>query len=874
MSKRDGDDFRAEIESHIAHEADRLVSEEGFSPEDALAAARRTFGNVTLAQERFHESTRWVWWDQFLQDVRYAVRSWRARPGLVAVVILSLSLGIGANTAIFSAVHTLLLKDLPYRDADRLLYVTEYWPKEPVVPGPPSVDFANWRQNAKLIDGIAAYGGGAMLTLTGQGEPERVAGTAVTHGLLPLLGIQPILGRNFTEEEDRAGTASPAVMLGYAFWQRRFGGSSEVVGSRLILDGVSRTVVGVLPPRFRFPDNNFLEELLVPMALPANPNWQDPRGFRLLRVMVRSRGGAGPEAIREEFANLLRNTANQEPPQFQVMRKGMEVRVTPLRQWLTGGVRPLLLTLAGAVAMVLFIAALNIAGLQAALSVTRRKEMAMRLAAGASGSRIVRQLLTENLVLTMASGALGSALAYWGLHALRPLAPANLRLAGLIEIDWVVLGFTIAITVLSGILTGLLPAVSALRIDVNAALKEGGERDTSTHGAQRLQGFLIVAEVAAALVLVIGSGLLIRTFLRHANADAGFDARNVLTLKVSPSSRKYGQPSARVAFYRQVRQRLMAIPGSTQVAIGGGLPLIGSPGAAGVSFADRQEPPQGGRPSLPIAFVSTGYFQALGIPVLQGRVFTDADDRADAPRVAVINQAFAEKYFPGESPLGKRIEFGSREGNWSEIIGVVGNVKQNGQRPVDPYLMFGPLERSFEFESFFIVKSTVPAETLVAAATAAVHAVDPNEPVFNIATMEERLRSSLAQERYATTLMTAFAGFALLLSAIGIFGVIAYFVSQRRQEIAVRLALGATAGDIARMVLGRGMALTFAGLVVGVIGAFGLSRVIASRLEGFAGDGWTIALACGVFVLTATAACVLPARWAAAVDPVSAMRRG
>jgi putative ABC transport system permease protein len=459
---RSQQDFSREIEAHIAHEADRLVAE-GMSQAEAQMAARKRFGNVTIAQERFYESGQHLWWEHLKQDTRYAARSWRKRPWITAIAILSLGLGIGANTAIFSVVNTLLLEDLPYLNADRLVYVTEYWPHEPVMPGPPSPDFANWRMSSRLVEAISAYGGGAAMNLTGSGEPERIHGTMVTRDLLPMLGTKLAVGRSFREEEDRLG-GTPAVILGYNVWQRRFAGSPEVLNKIMTLNGITRSIVGVLPAEFRFPDNNFREDLLVPMALPPSPNWGDERNFRLLRVIVRTKPGVTPDALKQEFAGLLQATAAQEPAQMVTMRKDMEVRVTPLREWLTSSVRSTIMLLEATAAMLLLIACLNIAGLQTAIAISRKRELALRTALGAGVTRLVGQLLTETFLLSLLAGGFGIALAYACMNGLRAFLPANLHLADLVELDGRVLVFTALITFLSGLCTGLFSGSKLLPV--------------------------------------------------------------------------------------------------------------------------------------------------------------------------------------------------------------------------------------------------------------------------------------------------------------------------------------------------------------------------------------------------------------------------
>jgi predicted permease len=641
-----------------------------------------------------------------------------------------------------------------------------------------------------------------------------------------------------------------------------------------VLDGVERTIVGVLPAGFRFPDNNFQEELLVPMALPANPNWQDPRNFRFLRVLARAKPGVTAAALKQELVGLIEATSAQEPAQMVTMRKDMEIRVTPLRDWLTGSVRSMILMLEGVVAMVLLIACLNIAALQVAVSIGRRKEMALRAAVGARGARLARQLLTENLSLSLLSGFLGVALAYVSLGALRAFFPANLHLADSVELDGRVLLFTLIVTSATGLITGIIPAFAAARVSVGEVLKESEDRTSGGRRQKWMHATLIMAEVAAAMVLLVGSGLLIRNFLRLAAADPGFDARRVLTLKVAPSPRKYPQTANRVSFYLQLIEKGRAIPGVQFAAIGGGLPLVGSGGFSGISFQDRPEPPLGGRPSIPVAFISTDYFRALGIPLMRGRTFTEADsDRP--PLAAIVNQAFADQFFPGESALGKRIEIGSREGRWREIVGIVGNVKQQGSRSVDPFMVYAPLFDSFEMETFLILKSTGRPEQLAPAASEAVHSVDPNEPVFDISSMENRLDVSLSRSRSTMTLMSLFAGFALLLAVVGIFGVMAYSVSRQRHEIGIRMALGATRGRVLRMVVGRGMGLVAAGIAFGIAGALALSRTLGAVTEGLrTNDPLMLGVVVAAFLCVALMACLVPARWAAEVDPAVALRQG
>lgn len=578
-------DLDDELRLHIELRAADLMRA-GQTKDNAERQARLELGSREKFKDEVRATAGIRFFDELSQDLRYALRVLRQSPVFTVVAIGSLALGIGMNTALFSVVNTLLLKDLPYKDASRLAYVTEYWPHEPIVPGPPSADFANWRANSKSVDGIAAYGGGASsLTLTGEGEPERIEGTMVTSQLLDLIGCTLAIGRNFTVDEDVLG-AAPTVILGYGLWLRRFGGSPDVIGKVIQLDGVGRTIVGVLPAGFTFPDNNYRNELLVPMGLSANPNWRDPH-FRLLRVLVRLKAGVSLPALKQELVALLKTTAAEEPAHFVTMRKDMEVRVTPLRQWLTGNVRTAILVLEGAVAMVLLIACFNIASLQVARAIARKKEIAVRAAVGASGARLVRQLLTENLLVCGLAGLAGLLLGYLSLGALRTFLPANLHLADTLRLDRTVLAYTLGITLAAGVVTGLVPSLAALRTVIHDTLKEEG-RSTGSRSQRRVRGVLVIAEIAAAMVLLVGSSLLIRTFVRLASASLGFEPKGVLTLKVAPSPRKYPDQAKRAEFYTRILENARAIPGVQSAAIGGGLPLLGSPGAAGRLLRDVQ----------------------------------------------------------------------------------------------------------------------------------------------------------------------------------------------------------------------------------------------------------------------------------------------
>ena len=806
-----------------------------------------------------------------LNDLRYAIRVLRQNPLFALVSILSLALGIGANAALFSVVDTLLLKALPYKNADRLVYVSEFWPHEPEVPGPPNTDLSNWLLKSQLAEQIAAYGGGRDASLTGIGDPERIPATSVTYGLLDLTGARMALGRYFTPEEDSQG-GPMAVILGYKLWQRKFGGSPEIVGKQIELDGVGHQVVGVLPSGFAFPDNGFHDDLLIPMQVAIDPGWHNDRDFRLLRVIARLKPGVSPSALRSEFAAIVRANTAAEPAQFVTMRKDMEVRVTPLRDWLTGGVRRMVLVLEATVALLLLIACLNIASLQVARAAFRGKEMALRAAIGAGRARLIRQLLTESLLLATVGGGLGLAFGYLSLGPLRAFLPANLHLADGIRMNGSVLWFTLAIAVLTGILAGIAPAITASRPDLQDAIKQGG----ASRSRQSLHGALVVAEIAIATILLIGCGLFVRTFVRLASADPGFHPDGVLTLKVALPNRAYPDSASWKRFSGQLVDRAQSIPGVESAAVSGGLPVVGTRAAAGVSIQGEPTRAPGGRPSIPVAGVTPDYFHALGIPILRGRAFTRAD--AAGPQVAIVDQAFAQRFLPGQDALGKRIHMGSGREPWREIVGIAGNVTAQAWGPMSPYVIYWPATEQTSDEGeqqvFLVLKSSrVPPEKLIAAATTAVHELDPNLPVFDVAAMDERLGISLSAQRANMTLMSVFAALALLLAAIGIFAMTAYFVSQRLHELGIRVALGATRGAVLQMILKKGMRLTAAGLILGIAGALALTRTVSSLLEGVrSNDPVAFTGAAALFALVAAAACLVPAIRASRADPMVTLR--
>lgn len=870
LRRRSERDLDSEIRSYL----DELIEEKiraGIPFEEAKRQARMEAGGIEQVKEEVRAAHAGAWLDALLRDIGYALRMQRRGPGYTAAILVTFALGIGANTALFSVVNGLLLHGLPYRAADRLFYVYESWPHEPVVVTAISPDYAHWRNEGRCCEEMEAYGGGGTSTLTGAGDPERLNHTRITRGFLDLLGVKLALGRTFAAEEDRFG-GPPVAILSYALWRRKFSSDPRIVGKTATLDGRDAVIVGILPESFIFPDNGVRAEILLPMALPADPTFYDPQ-LRLVRVLARLKPGATPRAARDELYAITRNHAREEAPQFVIMRKNMDVLLTPMREHLAGDVRLLILILQGAVALVLLIGCSNVANLQLARSVSRWREMALRSALGAQRTRLMRQLLTESLLLSLAGGGLGLLLGYAALRYLKLALPANLQLLPAIQIDYAVLAVTSAAAILVGILTAIAPVMATSQIDLTTALQADSGRASGSSGHQRLRGVFVTAEIAMAIVLLAASGLLVRTFVRLSSSELGFEPRGVLTMRVSLpfafDGASESQRQTQASFFAQLLERARRLPGVDVAAIGNGLPRTGifSMGV-GVNVEGEPAAPPGGRPTIPDASVSEGYFRALGIPVLRGRPIT-AEDRDGPPRVVVVNQAFEDRFFPNRDAVGKHIVFGNN--TRAEVVGIVGNVRER-LRLAPQAVIYESFRQLHDPENILILKSSAP-RTLIRAATDAVHSIDPSVPVDDVATMDERIAESLSSDRTNMLLMGIFAALGLIQAAIGIFSVIAYVVSRRTHEIAIRMALGARAWDAFGLVLRQGLILTAEGIGFGIFGALLATRALRKLLYGVTpGDPVTLACAVALLTIVAMAACYLPARRAARLDPASALR--
>jgi putative ABC transport system permease protein len=803
--------------------------------------------------------------ETLLQDFRYGLRTMSKRPGLALVAVLTLGLSIGINTAVFSVVYAALVRPLPFAAPERLVVAAAENKRGGAaeVRGVAPADFVDWRAQSRAFEGLAAYTGGG-LTLDAGGLPEMVSGVRVSEDFFGLLGVAPTLGRALAPEE--FGTGAPrAVVLSHRLWQRRFGGDAKVVGRQLpLVGGGSATVVGVMPEQFRYP--SFAE---VWTALPSQSGELRQRTSRYFSVVGRVKDGLSREQAQGELGGVAARLAETYP----ASNADWGVRLIPLRETLVGSqARTALLVLFGAVGFVLLIACANVTNLLLARSTSRYKEMAVRAALGATRWRVVRQLLTESVLLTLAGGALGVVLALWGVEALLALVPEELRFARLDEarVDGWVLAFTAGVSLSAGLLVGLLPGLKVSKPDLNLALKETGRGSSSEMRVRRARGLLVVAEIAVTLVLLVGAGLLLRSFIGLQQTELGFEPRNLLTLTVGAPTQLYGQAAPRAEYFRKMQERLSALPGVRATAIASSLPLDW---VLNFSYAvEGRAARPGEEPQADYLSISPNYFEVMRIPLVRGRGFTERDAEG-APPVALINETMARRVFPGEDPLGKRLTIDYMERRVAlEIVGVVADTKQMVGQATSMQIYDCYLQRPW-LSSSFVVRTAGDPAALAPSAQKAVREVDATRAASGVKTMEQLLSESVAQPRFYAQLLTAFAGVALLLAAVGVYGVMSYTVTQRTHEIGIRIALGARGGDVIRMVVRQGMALALGGVAVGLAAAFALTRVMSSLLYDVSATDATVFAGVSLLLSTvALLACLLPARRATRVDPMVALR--
>ncbi len=816
--------------------------------------------------------------DTFFQDLRYGWRLLARNPGFTLVAVLTLALGIGAISAIFTVVNGILLRDLPYQDPDRVVLVWDNFSRLQMEQIPSlAVEYFDYREQSRVFSELAAYRR-RNLNLSGGSGPERIAAAAVSASLFPLLGVRPAVGRALLPEEDQAGR-DDAVVLSDGFWRRRFGGDPGLVGQKLVLDDKPYTVAGIMPRGFQFPYASSSAVDPVDLWIPIGFTPEDHAsrtGAYNTSVVARLKPGVTVAQAQREMDVIGQRLEMQYPQHYRGPRgtpAGWRITVAPLSEQITGRVRPALLVLLGAVGLLLLIACANVANLLLARATARQREIAIREALGAGRGRLLRQFLTESLLLGVLGGALGLLFAAWGVDLLVTLHAVDMPRLTEITMDRRVLLFTTALSLLTGVIFGLLPAANRSHAGANLALREGRG---AAGGFRRVhaRGLLVVSEIALSLVLLIGAGLLTRSFLRLAQVDAGFDPSNLLTLRIDLAQSRYSQPRKSTAFYQKLLERLAVVPGVQSASLVSTLPLTRGGMDAPFSIEGRPYDPNRRPPVVSYRVAGGDYFQTMRIPLVAGRMFTERDS-ADAPRAAIISSSLARSFFPGEDPIGKRIKLGGPNSPrpWLTIAGVVGDVKLRSLDSDPGMQLYVPLQQEPSSGMAAVVRMATRPSALKSAVPAEVLAIDREQPVTRLQTMDEVLAGSVADRRFQTLLVGLFAGVGLLLAATGIYGVMAYSVTQRTQEIGIRMALGAQPLDVLRLVIREALLLATLGVSAGLAAAFGLTRFLCSLLYGIgATDPVTFAAVPLVLAAVALLAGYIPARRAARLDPMVALR--
>jgi len=802
------------------------------------------------------------------QDLRYALRTLAKNPAFTSIAIVAIALGIGANTVIFSAVNAVLLRPLPFKNPEQLVMVWENathlgFPKN--TPSPPN--FIDWQRQNTVFTGMAAMSERSF-NLTGVGEPDRLDGRRVSANLFDLLGVPALLGRTFVPDDDRPGTH--VVLLSYSLWQRRFGSDSNVIGRAITLNGESYNVIGVMPRSVHLPAyGNWNDKVWVPIAFTNEETTE--RGNHFLDVIARIKPGITLKQAQAEMETIAARLA-KEYPRYNTR---IGATVTPLHEEVVGDIKPALLILLGAVGFVLLIACANVANLLLARAAVREKEIALRLALGASRSRLTRQFLTESVLLALLGGGFGLLLALAGIRVLKTFIPVTISQTQTISIDGKVLVFTALLALLTGIVFGLAPAMHASHSNLNDSLKEGGRDSAIGKKGNRLRDLLVVGEIAVSFILLIGAGLLINSFLHLRNLDPGFRADHLLTMKVDLSELRYPDGERRSVFFDEVLFRIRALPGVQSVAVAGNLPFTYNGDSMSIAVEGIPDPPPGQWPDVIYRAIGPGYFSTMGIPMIRGRDFTD-QDKADSKNVVVISEKTAQHYWPGKDPIGKRLKPGATTSGvpWREVIGVVKDVRQNdfiAQPKMQMYFTYRQLKDLAA--NALIVRTSVEPMSLATSTRDAIWAVDKDQPVANVDTMDHIVSEAIARQRFSMLLLGIFAALALILAAVGIYGVMSYSVAQRIHEIGIRMALGARRTDVLKMIVNQGLKLVSIGMMLGLAAAFLLTRVLQSLLFGIsATDPVTFFGISLVLLAVAILASYLPALRATKVDPIIALR--
>ncbi len=813
------------------------------------------------------------------QDIRYGFRILLKKPGFTATIVLALGLGIGANTAIFSVVNAVLWRPLPYKNSERLvsLYSQNTSNAEANLTDRPPLsypDFRDYKEQAQTLQYVAAYRQIGTSLVSGGDEPERVLGADVSAELFPMLGIEPLIGRVFTPEEDKAG-APPVIVLGYGLWQRRFGGDKTIIGREIKLSARSVTVIGVMPPGFKFPVQAEKMDFFDPftaVTARASAASLESRDSRFNTIVASLKPGVTLQQAQAEIDTIARRLAEQYP----ATNTGWRARLISLHEDVTGDVRPAFFVLLGAVLFVLLITCANVANLLLARASARQKEMAIRTALGASRARILRQLLTESLLLALMGGVLGLLLALWGVDLLVAASPANLPRVTEINVDNRVLAFTLIVSAFTGIIFGLFPALASSKLDLNESLKEGGRSSMEGARRNRVRSLLVVSEIALSLVLLIGAGLLIKSFLRLLDTNPGYTTARVLSVTLPLSRAKYPQPEQQIAYVRELLNRTQVLPGVEAISATNLLPLGLRDTFNTFNIEGRPPAPPESRTAARNYSITPDYFRVMSIPVRRGRDFT-ARDVQNAPPVIVINEAFARRFFESEDPIGRRIILEDEKDEPlppGEIVGIVGNVRHGSLDEKEQPEYYVPFFQTPDRQIDLVIRSAASDPAALAfAMRGAIKAIDKDQLIWEVKTMDERVAESVAPRRFQMLLLGLFATLALTLASIGIYGVMNFMVTQRTHEIGIRIALGAQARDVLRLVVGQGMTLALIGVAVGLIGAFAVTRVMSSLLFGVsATDPATFIGVALLLAGVALIACLIPARKATKVDPMVALR--
>jgi putative ABC transport system permease protein len=859
------EDLTEELRAHIDLLTEKKIGE-GLKPEEARRAALIEVGGIEQVKERVREVRTGRPLEDLSQDLRYALRGLRKHRGFTVVAVITLALGIGANTAIFTVINTVLLRPLPYEQPDQLVVLMEVISERPV--GVSYPNFVDWRSQSTSLENIAAVRNRESFNLTGAGESERLQGRLVSANFLNTLGVKPIRGRDFLAEDDQPG-ANPVAIISHALWQRRFGADESIIGKQVTLNGQQFTVTGITPPDFQYGAE---ADISVPIGLSAERfklRGKDPG----INAFARLKPGTSMEAANAELNTIAARLEQQYPDS----NTGRRLRVESLRESVVGQVRPILLTLLGAVGFVLLIACANVANLLLTRSAGRQKEMAIRTALGAGRARILRQLFTESAVLALAGGVVGLVLAVWGTKLIASYIPEGIPRMTELGIDGRVLLFTLGASLLTGVFFGLAPALQSSDKNLTETLKEG-ERNSS-RGHNRAGKLLVISEVALTLVLLVGAGLLVKSFWRLSQVDPGFDPQNVLAMQVSINVRPEEGPRVN-SFLSDLQSRVKTLPGVQSVSVSNGLPFEGANFPPFV--IEGQPPPAPGQDPTGLLYtVSTDYFKTMGIDLVRGRLFSSQDTR-ESPQVALIDEVFARQYFPNQDPIGQRFKLNTPGADSHEIVGVVRHVEHVGLEgqtasTAEFYFNFDQLPIAtlprYVRRVNVLVRTTVEPLSLAGPVRNQISALDKDQAVFNVRTMEQALSRSVAARRFSMILLGVFALLALTLAAVGIYGVISYSVAQRTREVGIRMALGASTSDVIKLVVRDGLKLVLIGVGVGLAGALALTRMMATLLFGVTTtDALTYTTVALVLIVVALIACCIPARRATKVDPLVALR--